>query len=416
MNTDQWFTAQFASVRPKAIAFLTRYFRDVELAEEAFAISCLRALKSWPETGLPQDPLAWLLTVGRNAGRDILRKQKRPLPEPEIEASSPDQFEENYLEFLDNAELRDDILRLLFICCHPALSSQDQSALALRIVTGMSVREIAAAFLVKTKTMEQRITRAKQTIKDENVPFETPDLMERTKRLNSVMLMLYLLFNEGWSASSGEIQIKAPLCEEAIRLGRLLLNLFPGVSELMGLLALFLNQHARYAARLDGKGKIITLEDQDRTLWNPALIKEAAILLEKALRHASPGSYQVQAAIAGVHARSKDPEGTDWHEIDRLYSTLYLLEPTAVVKLNHASVVARIRGPKDALDMLTPLSDDLKTYRWYHAAIASFHFELADFAKAKIAYQHVLNLDVTAQEKIFIDQKIAECEKKSAQL
>lgn len=416
MKTDLWFTAQFSRTRPKAIAFLTRYFRDIEIAEEAFATSCLRALKTWPVNGIPDDPLAWLLTVGRNAGRDTLRKKNRPLPEPDINQTSFGQFEDNFLEVIDNAELRDDILRLLFICCHPDLSPQDQSALALRIVTGMSVREIAAAFLVKTKTMEQRITRAKQTIKDKDVPFETPDLMERNNRLNNVMLMLYLLFNEGWSASSGEIQIKTPLCEEAIRLCRLLLDLFRGVSELMGLLALFLLQHARYPARLDSAGDIVALEDQDRCLWDQPLMQEATILLEKALRHASPGPYQIQAAIAAIHARSPTTSETNWEEIDRLYSALYLFEPTAVVKLNHASVIARIHGPKAALDMLIPLSTALDTYRWYHAAIGSFHLELGEYQHAKRAYQKTLSLDPTAQEKAFISQKIEECERNLAPL
>ncbi|MBL4906209.1 MAG: hypothetical protein JKX94_02060 [Sneathiella sp.] len=280
----------------------------------------------------------------------------------------------------------------------------------------MTVQEIAAAFLIKPKTMEQRITRAKHTINEADIPFGIPDLMERNRRLKNVMLMLYLLFNEGWSASSGETQIKPTLCNEAIRLARLLLDLFPGMSELMGLLALVLFQHSRRHSRLEKSGKLIPLEEQSRELWDQEMIAEANILLEKALRHATPGTYQIQAAIAAVHTKSTSASSTDWAEIERLYAALYLFEPTAVVKLNHASAVAKICGPKAALEMLTPLEDDLKTYRWYHAALGAFHLELKNFNDAKKAYQQVLFLQPTKQERFFTIQKIAECENKSSHL
>ncbi len=410
MNFDAgWFENRFSEIRPKAVAALTRQFRDLDLAEEAFATGCLKAIRHWRENGLPDDPLAWLLTVSRNTGRDILRKESRLPPDEETGIlSNP---EEDYITRLDQDGLRDDVLRLLFICCHPSLSTQDQSALALRIVTGMTVGEIAAAFLVKPKTMEQRLTRAKKTVAQADIPFETPDMMERNRRLNSVMLMLYLLFNEGWSAHSGGDFVKLRVCEEAIRLARLLLGLFPGSSELMGLLSLFLFQHSRRHSRLDDLGSLIPLDDQDRTGWDRSMILEASALLEKALRHAAPGTYQIQAAIAAVHAQASHSDATDWQELERLYAALYRLEPTPVVKLNQATVIGKTRGPKAALDALKSLEESLKDYRWYHAACAAFYMELADFARARSAYLTVLDLFPTDQEEQFILKKIADCEK-----
>lgn len=412
MTDHAWLEARFTAVRPKAIAALTRQLRDLDLAEEAFATSCLRAVKVWPEKGVPNDPLAWLLTVGRNAGLDIIRRKSRAAANPP-EAETVEAPEDGYIDQIDNDGLRDDVLRLLFICCHPNLTPQDQLALALRIVTGMSVDEIASAFLVKPKTMEQRITRAKRAVARADVPFETPDLKERLNRFRTVSVMLYLLFNEGWSASSGDIQIRLPLCEEAIRLARLLLNLFPGMSEMMGLLALFLFQHSRRHARLDDQGHIVRLEEQDRSLWDLEMIAEADSLLEKAWRHGAPGPYQIQAAIAAVHARAQAPDEADWQELAQLYAALYVLEPTPVVKLNHAAAVANIEGPEAALAMLEPLAGDLENYRWFHAARAGFLHELKRYGDAKLAYEAALHLDPTDAERHFLQQKIDECDKSS---
>ncbi len=408
--THAWLEARFAEVRPKAIAALTRQFRDLELAEEAFAASCLKALQVWPQRGRPDDPFAWLLTVGRNAGVDIIRRasRTRDIPVPETVNDTP---EDDLIADLDAGGLRDDVLRLLFICCHPDLTPRDQSALALKIVAGLSVAEIARAFLVKPKAMEQRLTRAKRMATHANVPFETPDLAERHNRLKTVSLMVYLLFNEGWSASAGEIQIKTALCDEAIRLARLLLALFPGVSELMGQLALFLFQHSRRRARIDAAGDLMPLDDQDRTLWDRSMTAEAQALLEKALRHGAPGPYQIQAAIAAVHAGAPAADDTDWHEIERLYAALYLLEPTAVVKLNHAVAIAKVDGPTAALDMLATLADDLAGYKWFHTARAAFLSELGDFRRAKAAYECAMSLETTTPERRHLCRKIAACEK-----
>jgi RNA polymerase sigma-70 factor (ECF subfamily) len=409
-DEHQWLQARFADIRPRALAALVRRFRDLELAQDCFATACVRALDKWPDEGLPNDPLAWLITVAGNAGIDTLRRQQRIAEKSMLLDQGSELLDDGIEDQLDNQVFRDDILRLLFICCHPDLSPQDQSALALRVVAGLSVAEIASAFLVKRKTMEQRITRAKHTVAKADVAFEPPDLEQRHRRLNTVMLMLYLQFNEGWSASGGNAVIKLPLCEEAIRLARLLLELFPGISELMGLLALFLLQHSRRKARVCD-GNLIPLAEQDRSQWDQMQISEASALLDKALRHRTPGTYQIQAAIAAVHSHAATDDATDWEEIEKLYRALYLLEPTPVVKLNHASAVAQVAGPQAALDMLAPLSESLDSYRWFHTAKASFLMDLSQPAEAKSAYQQALELNPTPEERRFIDEKIRACEK-----
>ncbi len=405
-----WLEARFAEIRPKAIAALTRQFRDLDLAEEAFSASCLKAVQVWPRQGLPDDPLAWLLTVGRNAGIDSLRRTSRSRDAASPESADQD-TEGDLVDRLDMGGLRDDVLRLLFICCRPDLTVQDQSALALRIVGGLSVAEIARAFLVKPKAMEQRITRAKRTAMRADIPFQTPDLAERHARLKTVSLLVYLMFNEGWSASAGDTLIKAPLCEEAIRLARLLLDLFPSVSELMGLLALFLLQHSRRRARVDPEGELVGLDDQDRALWDRPMIAEARALLEKALRHGTPGPYQIQAAIAAVHAAAAHAEDTDWREIERLYAALYLMQPTPVVRLNHAAAVAKVEGPKAALTMLETLEHDLAGYQWFHTTRAAFFTEMGDAAAAKAALERALALGPTAPERRHLRRQITDCEK-----
>lgn len=410
MTTHAWLQARFDSIRPQALAALTRQFRDVELAEEAFAISCERALKSWPESGQPDDPLAWLLKVGRNAGIDIIRRNTKTNASLPTDNEVSD-IEAIYAEQIDNDGLRDDVLRLLFICCHPALTSQDQLALALKIVVGMSVDEIARAFLVKSKTMEQRITRAKKTVSQADTPFETPDINERSDRLRAVSLMLYLLFNEGWSASSGDVQIKVPLCEEAIRLTRLLLGLFPGIGELMGLLVLFLFQHSRRNARLGKTGELVPLDEQDRSLWDRSMIAEARALLEKALRRGPFGPFQIQAAIASVHGLAKTAEDTDWEKIVELYGALYAIEPTPVIRLNQAVALEKIKGPKAALSLLEPLGVELENYRWYHTACAAFLHDLNRLSEAKSSYERAVLLQPTDAEHRILLEKIADCEK-----
>src|SRR5262245_9472689 len=358
-----WVDAALRSARPQAVGALLRYFRELDRAEEAFQEACLSALKTWPVNGPPRDPAAWLILVGRNFALDETRRSRRTeeLPHEDM-ISDRDDAESDLAERLDSAHYRDDVLRLLFICCHPDLPATQQIALALRIVSGLTVKEIARAFLVSEAAMEQRITRAKSRVASADVPFETPGAVERAERLGTVAAMIYLLFNEGYSASGGDVHVRAPLGEEAIRLARLLLRLFPAEPEIMGLTALLMLQHARAEARVDAEGLIVLLEDQDRSRWNRRMIDEALALIDKAMRHRRPGPYQVQAPIAALHARAARAEETDWAGIDRLYATLERLQPSPVVTLIRAVAVAKVKGAAEALAMIEPLAPKLSGY------------------------------------------------------
>ncbi|HEX4182031.1 MAG TPA: RNA polymerase sigma factor, partial [Caulobacteraceae bacterium] len=363
MSELAWIDAALTSARPQAVGALLRWFGELDTAEEAFQEACLRALRNWPQKGPPRDPAAWLIMVGRNAAIDQKRRLTRqaPLP-PEDRISDLEDAEANLAERLDHADYRDDVLRLLFICCHPDLPATQQIPLALRIISGLSVRQIARAFLVGEAAMEQRITRAKARIAAGDIPFETPGPIERAERLGTVAAMVYLVFNEGYSAIGAQAAPRAPLCDEAIRLGRLLLRLFQTEPEIMGLMALMLLQHARTPARLDADGAIVLLDEQDRGLWNVGMIAEGLVLVDKAMRHRRPGAYQVQAAIAALHARAARPEDTDWTQIDQLYAALERIQPSPVVTLNRAVATSKARGPAEALAMIEPLSDRLSGY------------------------------------------------------
>jgi RNA polymerase sigma-70 factor (ECF subfamily) len=394
-----WIDAALTAARPKAVGALLRYFRDLDQAEEAFQEACLRALKTWPVNGPPRDPAAWLILVGRNfALDDVRRRTKTQALPPEEMLSDLDDAEADLAERLDSAHYRDDVLRLLFICCHPDLPAIQQIALALRIVSGLSVEEIARAFLVSEAAMEQRITRAKSRVAAAAVPFETPGAVERAERLGSVAAMVYLLFNEGYSATGGSAHVRVSLCEEAIRLARLLLGLFPSEPEIMGLTALLLFQHARARARLDPDGNIVLLDEQDRGLWNRDMIAEGLALVDKALRHRRPGPYQVQAAIAALHARAARPQDTDWAEIDQLYATLERLQPSPVVTLNRAVAVAKLRGPEAALAMIEPLADRLSGYFHFFGAKGAFLTQLGRTEEARDAFGRAIALAHTPAE------------------
>ena len=389
-----------------AIAALTRQFRDIELAEETFAEACLRAVAKWPGDGQPDDPFAWLLVTARRVGIDRLRKSRRAADFAEAEMATDPPFVMPTTDVL-----RDDVLRLLFICCHPALRRQDQLALALRVVAGMRVAEIARAFLVAPRTMEQRLTRAKRTVAANPVPFEPPAPAERLRRLTDVSTMVYLLFSEGWSTSADTVQVKQPLCVEAIRLARLLLDLFPGMAEQMGLLALMLFQHARLAARIDAEGRLVPLDQQDRSKWDHVAINEARALLQKAARHGPPGNLQLQAAIAGVHAIAASEAETDWPRLGTLYAALYAQQPTPVVRLNQAAVLAKTDGPAAALAMVEPLAEPLDAYRWFHSMRGALLAEMEDKATARAAFERALDLGPTAPEAASLREQIALCKK-----
>ena len=407
MTDLRWIDAALTSARPQAVAALLRYFRDLDTAEEAFQEASLRALKVWPVKGPPRDPAAWLIFVGRNSALDDKRRRSKEQALPAEETLADDDDAQTTLaDQLDAEHYRDDILRLLFICCHPQLPATQQIALALRIVSGLSVPEIARAFLVSEAAMEQRITRAKRAIGSANVPFETPGAEARGDRLAAVAAMIYLLFNEGYSASGGTAHMRVGLCEEAVRLARLLLRLFPSEPEVMGLMALLLLQHARAKARLDRDNEIVLLEDQDRKLWNRQMIDEALVLVEKALRHRRPGPYQVQAAIAAIHARSPSAAETDWQEIDTLYGVLEQLQPSPVVTLNRAVAVSKLRGPAAALEMIEPLGDKLQGYFHFFGAKGAWLHELGRTDEARVAFDKAIALAHTPAQAAHIRQHL----------
>jgi RNA polymerase sigma-70 factor, ECF subfamily len=394
-----WIDAALTSARPQALGALLRYFRDLDLAEEAFQEACLRALRHWPQNGPPREPAAWLIMVGRNVALDQVRRRSKQeaLPDEETISDLGD-AETELAERLDGADYRDDILRLLFICCHPDLPATQQIALALRIVSGLSVAQIARAFLVSETAMEQRITRAKSRVAGADVPFETPGAVERAERLAAVAAMVYLIFNEGYSASGASEVARAPLCDEAIRLARLLLRLFQGEPEIMGLTALLLLQHARAAARFDAEGHIVLLDDQDRGLWDHKMIAEGLALIDKAVRHKRRGPYQVQAAIAALHARAARPEDTDWAQIDLLYAALETLQPSPVVTLNRAVAVSKVRGPDVALDMIEPLAARLSGYFHFFGLKGALLLQLGRAGEARAAFDRAIALANTAAE------------------
>jgi RNA polymerase sigma-70 factor (ECF subfamily) len=402
-----WIEKSLTAARPQAVAALLRNFRDLDTAEEAFQEACLRALKTWPVNGPPRDPAAWLIFVGRNAALDAVRRKRREEALPDEDRfSDSDDAESDMAQRIDDSHYRDDILRLLFVCCDPVLPANQQIALALRIISGLSVKEIARAFLVGESAMEQRITRAKRKVGGSHVSFEAPGAVERAERLAAVATMIYLVFNEGYSASGGTAHVRAPLCDEAIRLARLLLRLFPAEPEIMALLALLLLQHARTPARLDADGAIVVLEEQDRGLWDAGMIAEGLALIEKAVRHRRPGAYQVQAAIAALHAQARRPEDTDWAQIDLLYGTLERLQPSPVVTLNPAVAVGKVRGPAAALAMIEPLAAQLSGYFYFHGVKGALLMQLGRADEAKVAFDHAIARANTAAEAAHIRSQI----------
>ncbi len=403
--------AHLANARPRALAALTRHFRDLDLAEDAFQDAAARALVNWREKGLPRDPTAWLISTGRNAALDRIRKDRRhrdyvaqaaadDLPAGDAEMDLANQIDMN--------ELRDDVLRLLFMCCQPDLAVSDQLALALKVVGGFSAPQIAKALLIAPKAMEQRITRAKKKAAAIAADLDPPSLQQRADRLNAVALMVYLMFNEGYSAGGGPVHIRTELCDEAIRLARLLLSLFPSQPELMGLLALCLIQHSRRKARIGADGHLVPLDRQDRTLWDRQQIAEGRVLVEKALRRGRPGTYQIQAAIAAVHGKAETADETDWAEIEKLYQALEAVQPSPVVTLNRAVALSNVAGPQAALALLDNLAGELGNYLYFHTTRAALLADTEQAVAARAAYGQALELGPTDAEAAHIRAKIAD--------
>ena len=329
--------------------------------------------------------------VGRNAALDTKRRNRSigPLPDADALADGRDDLT---AERLDESHYGDDILRLLFVCGHPTLPATQQIALALRIVSGLTVEQIAKAFLVSPAAMEQRITRAKRAIAGVAVEFDTPGAAERRTRVAAVSTMIYLMFNEGYGSTPDTAAAREALADEAIRLGRLLLSLFPTDPEVFGLLALMLLQQSRAPARFDTNGEIVLLEEQDRSRWNRTLIDEGRLLLERASVYQNPGPYQLQAAIAALHARASRPEDTSWKEIDSLYQVLEALQPSPVVTLNRAVAVWKLQGPEAALEMIEPLKGELDAYFYLHGVRGTLLKQLHRFDEARDALNRAIAL------------------------
>jgi len=389
----------------RVFATLVRMLGDFDLAEEALHDAFRAALEQWPREGVPANPRAWLVSAGRFKAIDRIRRQRRfeALDEEAAEAI-PDER-----DTIEGDDIEDDRLRLIFTCCHPALASDAQVALTLREVCGLTTEAIAQAFLTGAPTLAQRIVRAKSKIRDARIPYQVPSTEELPQRLDNVLRVVYLVFNEGYSASSGASVTRVDLSGEAIRVGRLLIELLPE-PEAIGLLALMLLQESRRAARTTPTGELILLADQDRTLWNRAHIAEGTALVERALASRRIGPYALQAAIAAVHANAESPDATDWSEIVGLYDVLLRLEPSPVVELNRAVAVAMRDGPAAGLALVDAIlaRGDLAEYHLAHAARADLCRRLGAVAQARASYERAIALARQEPERRFLERRLTE--------
>jgi len=397
----------------RILATLIRLLGDFDLAEEAMHEAFAAALSSWPKSGVPDNPRPWLISTARFKAIDTLRRRAR------LDASQNEltRYLEAQLSSLEksNAEARsneedhleDDRLRLIFTCCHPSLAPEARVALTLREVCGLTTEEIAKAFLITPRTLAQRIVRAKTKIRETRIPYEVPAPQELPERLGAVLQVIYLVFNEGYSAATGAEVTRAELTGEAIRLGRLLTELQPE-PEVIGLLSLMLLQESRRAARTSPTGELILLEDQDRSLWNREQIAEGLALLEKALNSHRFGSYTLQAAIAAVHAEAKSVAATDWRQIVALYDQLLRIQPSPVVQLNRAVAIAMRDGPEAGLTLIDALLDhgELANYYLAHSARADMYRRLGRTAEARSAYEKALALTQQEPERQFLQERI----------
>ena len=405
--------ALYRSDSRKVLATLIRLLGDFDLAEEAVQDAFKAAVEQWPRDGVPANPVPWLVSAGRFKAIDGIRRRARFDP---LEGDVADRVEavaDSAARWDEGEEIGDDSLRLIFTCCHPALSADAQVALTLREVSGLTTEEIASAFLTPPATLAQRIVRAKAKIRDARIPYKVPEEAELAARLDSVLRVIYLVFNEGYSASAGDSLTRADLSAEAIRLARLVVELLPE-PEAMGLLALTLLQESRRAARTSAEGAIIVLEAQDRSLWNRAQIDEGLAWVERALAPradraaASVGPYAVQAAIAALHAQAASADATDWAEIAGLYDVLLRVQPTPVVALNRAVAIAMRDGPAAGLPLIDALLADkrLQDYHLAHAARADLCRRLGRNAEARASYERAIALARQAPEREFLAARL----------
>jgi len=392
----------FRAERARVLATTIRVCNgDFELAEEAVQDAFASALQRWPSEGTPDEPRGWLVTVARNKAIDQIRRRARLRELISIEEPGPDSSE------LDAPSVTDDRLRLIFTCCHPAIAAEAQVALTLRTLGGLTTEEIARAFLTSPVTMAQRLVRAKTKIRDARIPYEVPEQSQLAERTATVMSVIYLIFNEGYAATAGDEWLRKDLCHEAIRLGRLLVELIPDAPDPRGLLALMLLHDARRDTRTDDAGDVVLLEDQDRSRWDRAQIAEALALVPLALRGGG-GPYGLEAAIAALHCSAARASDTDWAQIALLYAERYRRAPSPIVALNHAVAVAMAEGPAAGLALVEPLGHKLADYHLWHAARADLLRRLDRRNEAAKAYKQALALVGSDPERRFLERRLTE--------
>ena len=413
-ETNRTIEAVWRIEAPKLIAGLTRMVRDISLAEELAQDALVVALKSWPETGIPRNAGAWLMATAKRRAIDYFRRSKvltRKLDELgyDMETDAENGGEDALAESLDD-DVGDDLLRLIFTSCHPILSPDSRAALTLRLLGGLTTEEIARAFLASEPTIAQRIVRAKKTIADAGVPFEVPRGEERIERLASALEVIYLIFNEGYSATAGEDWLRQELCDEALRLGRVLAGLVPDEAEVHGLVALMEIQASRSKARTNARGEPVLLLEQDRSLWDQMLIRRGMVALERVARLGGGGQYALQAAIAACHAEARTPEATNWARIAALYATLAELTPSPVVELNRAVALSFAFGPETGLEIVDGLLDEpaLKGYHLLNSVRGDFLFKLGRMKEARAEFLRAASLTRNAREKTLLENRAAE--------
>ncbi len=396
----------------KALATLIRLLRDIDLAEDVLQDSLIKAIEKWPLSGIPKNPAAWLIATGKNRAIDLFRHRK--LEQGYIQGSIRlfdiyDHFVSQEIA-MEQSYFNDDLLRLIFTCCHPGLSVEAQLALTLKTVVGFSLPEIGRAFVANERTIEQRIVRAKRKIKSANIPYEIPEETQLEERLESVLLVVYLIFNEGYMAMSSDSLIRQDLCNEALRLARLIRRLFKGNAEVMGLLALLLFQNSRRGARVDDDGCLVPLEKQNRALWFDQEIQEGCALVEKALRLKSPGPYQIQAAISALHCQAPTASDTDWLQISFLYFELEKFQDTPIVQINKTIAISMVKGVEFGIRSLESMSEykELKNYLPYHASLAELYRQNSQVSKGLKHFNVALSLASNPAEIKYLKRQIAD--------